>query len=194
MLATGLLLLFKQAEDYSMQMPIEIKSHGLELTDAQEAQIREQAGRLERFYERIIRVRVTLEGPGRHHRTGSHRARIDLTVPGSEIVISRQCGQNVREALREAFHAAGRCLEDRVRRTRGFVKLHPEVSPGRVTRLVPERGFGILEDAQGREIYFHRNSILHGSFDDLAPGTPVRFTEEEGLEGPQASTVVVAER
>jgi len=177
-----------------MQMPIEIKSQGLELTDVQEAQIREQAEKLERFYERIIRVRVTLEGPGRHHRSGSHRARIDLTVPGSEIMINRQSGRNVREALREAFQAAGRCLEDHVRRSRGYVKHHPEVSEGRVIQLVRPRGFGFLEDGQGREIYFHRNSVLHGSFDDLALGTPVRFTEEQGLEGPQASTVVFSER
>jgi ribosomal subunit interface protein len=176
-----------------MQMPVEIKAHGLTITDAQAAEIHEKVEKLERFYERIVRVRVTVEGPGGHHRAGSHKARIDLIVPGSEIVINRQSGKDVREALHEAFHAAGRCLEDYVRKVRGYVKHHPESLKAKVARTFPERGYGFLEDAGGREIYFHRNSVLNGSFDDLAPGAEVRFTEEAGHEGPQASTVVVAE-
>jgi cold shock CspA family protein len=40
-----------------------------------------------------------------------------------------------------------------------------------------------------REIYFHRDSVLHDAFDRLAIGTEVTFVEEEGKKGPQASTV-----
>lgn len=175
-----------------MQMPIEVKARGLEITDFLEAEIQERAARLERFYERIVRVRVTVEGPGRHHRAGNHRVRIDLTVPGSEIVINRQAGETVGEALREAFDAAGRRLEDHVRKTRGYVKRHAELPRGRVLKVFPELGYGILEDEEGRKISFQEESVRHVPFDRLAPGTEVRFSEEAGEEGPQAATVTIA--
>ena len=176
-----------------MQKPVEIKAHGLTLTDDQAAGIREKAEKLEKFYERITRVRVTLEGPGAHHRAGSHKARVDVTVPGSEIIINRKSGKDALEALHEAFHAAGRCLEDHVRKSRGYVKHHLQSLGARVSRLFSEQGYGFLEDAGGREIYFHRNSVQNGSFHELVPGMEVRYTEEAGHEGPQASAVVVAQ-
>ena len=56
-------------------------------------------------------------------------------------------------------------------------------------RIYPDQGFGFLETADGREVYFHRSSVLNGGFDRLAIGTEVRFAEEPGEKGPQASTV-----
>ena len=49
--------------------------------------------------------------------------------------------------------------------------------------------YGLIHTSDGREVYFHRNSVLNGGFDQLELGTPVRFAEEMGEEGPQASTV-----
>ena len=57
--------------------------------------------------------------------------------------------------------------------------------------ISPEENFGIIETPDGREIYFHRNSLLDENLDDLDVGTEVRFHEEMGEEGPQASTVQV---
>ena len=48
--------------------------------------------------------------------------------------------------------------------------------------------------AEGREIYFHRNSVLHEAFDRLRVGAEVAFVEEEGDQGPQASTVKLVGR
>jgi cold shock CspA family protein len=61
-----------------------------------------------------------------------------------------------------------------------------------VNRLFPEEGYGFLETPDGREIYFHRHSVLYPGFDRLAIGTEVRFVEEPGEKGPQASTVAIA--
>jgi cold shock CspA family protein len=108
-------------------------------------------------------------------------------------MITRQSGKDLQEALREAFQAAGRCLEDHVRKSRGYVKQHADSQKAWVLRVFPGSGYGFLEDTGGREIYFHRNSVVNGSFDALAPGAKVQFTEESGLEGPQASIVVVQE-
>jgi len=76
-----------------------------------------------------------------------------------------------------------------VRRRRGFVKTHEAASHGRVRKLFPDEGYGILETSDGREIYFHRHSVLHDGFDRLEVGTEVTFVAEEGKKGPQASTV-----
>ena len=73
----------------------------------------------------------------------------------------------------------------------GDVKVHEAVSYARVSKLLPERDHGFLETSEGREIYFHRNSMLHPGFEPLAIGTEVRFTEEAGEQGPQASTVAI---
>ena len=54
------------------------------------------------------------------------------------------------------------------------------------------QGYGFLETPGGREIYFHKNSVLDGGFGRLKIGTAVRFAEEEGEKGPQASTVRLA--
>jgi cold shock CspA family protein len=92
-------------------------------------------------------------------------------------------------AVRDAFAAARRRLQDRRRRQRGQVKLHEASPEGHVMRVDAEQGFGFIETADGREIYFHRNSVLNGGFERLCVGAPVRFAEEAGEKGAQASTV-----
>ena len=107
-----------------MKLPFELQTRDIELSDDVESDIRERAGRLDHFYDRIMRCRVTVKGPGAHHRKGIHKVQIDLTVPGAKIVITRQRDLELSVALKGAFHAAGRRLEDHVRKSRGFVKAH----------------------------------------------------------------------
>jgi cold shock CspA family protein len=71
----------------------------------------------------------------------------------------------------------------------GQVKRHESQAAGAVIRLDPSGGFGFLQSADGRELYFHRNSVLNDAFDRLSVGTRVAFAEEAGERGPQASTV-----
>jgi cold shock CspA family protein len=59
----------------------------------------------------------------------------------------------------------------------------------RVTRLHREEGFGYLETADGREMYFERQSVPGAAFERLSIGTEVRFVEEPGEAGPQAGSV-----
>jgi cold shock CspA family protein len=60
-----------------------------------------------------------------------------------------------------------------------------------VTKLSSHEGYGFLTTPEGEEIYFHRNSVLNDAFERLAIGTRVRFVEEAGEQGPQASTVAI---
>ena len=57
--------------------------------------------------------------------------------------------------------------------------------------LVPDQDYGRIQASDGRDIYFHRNSLVRGEYDDLEVGSEVRFVEEAGEQGPQASTVHV---
>ena len=107
-----------------MRLPLEIVARQTALSESAAEEIRDRAEKLDQFYGRIMRCRVTVEGPGPHHRQGTYSARISLTVPGSEIQVNRQRGASVAEAVAEAFAAADRRVEDYVRRTRGFVKKH----------------------------------------------------------------------
>jgi len=63
-----------------------------------------------------------------------------------------------------------------------------------VARLFPEDGYGFLRTSEGREIYFNERSVLKGAFPRLRVGSLVRFAEEAGDEGPQASTVTPLRR
>jgi cold shock CspA family protein len=112
-------------------------------------------------------------------------------VPGGELVVARSpsahaAHEDVLVAIRDAFDAARRELMDYARRKRGQVKGHVGPQIAWVTRLARDHGF--LEAEDGRAIYFHRHSVLQG-FEKLTLGTTVRFTEEAGDNGPQASTV-----
>lgn len=175
-----------------MRLPLKITTTGgFSLSEAMEAEIREKAERLDHYHDGIMSCRVTVDAPARHHRVGSFNVRIDLTVPGKELVVDRQQQEDLQVAIREAFAAARRRLEDHARLVRGDVKT-PEGSPhGLVARLFHDQGYGFLRTMDGREIYFHRNSVLDDAFDRLEPGAEVRYAEEMGRKGPQASTVAL---
>jgi cold shock CspA family protein/ribosome-associated translation inhibitor RaiA len=162
-----------------------------------EAAVREAAAKLERFADDIVSCRVTVEGPHGHNRHGNlYAVRIDVRYAGGEVVASREPGahhahEDVYVALRDAFSAATRQLQDRVRIRRGDVKPHVTEPHGKVLSIDRERQCGVIATSDGREIYFHRNSLLNARFDTLTVGTEIRFSEERGDEGPQASTLRV---
>ena len=117
---------------------------------------------------------------------------VDITVPGSELVADKS-DEEVYAAIRGAFDAAERQVEAWAARRRGEVKSQVLPPEGQVVRIFQEEGFGFIAGPDGREIYFHRNAVLDPpGFEKLEVGSRVRFAEEQGFEGPQASTVAVA--
>jgi|SRR5579863_442503 len=178
-----------------MRLPLQIAVRNMSLSESVETDIRKKAAWLESFSDQIIGCRVTVEAPHRHHHKGPlYNVRVDLTVPGTELVIKREPNEDVYVALRDAFDAARRQLEDFVQRQRGATKTHEAPLRALVSKLFEEDGYGFLETPDGLEIYFHRNSVLDGGFDRLKIGTEVRFVEEAGEKGPQASTVSIVAR
>jgi ribosomal subunit interface protein len=177
----------------SLQVPLQITIRDVPRSEALEAHIRQKAAKLEEFHPRITSCRVTVEELRKHHHQGRHfRVRIDARVPGhQELVANRDHDEDVYVALRDAFDAIGRQLEEVARAQRGDVKAHALPQHGRVTRLYTDQGYGFIETGDGRELYFSRENVAHPGFDDLAAGTEVQFIEELAGEGRQAKRVSV---
>lgn len=180
-----------------MKLPLQITFRNMDPSEAMEADIREKAEKLDLFCDEIMGCRVVVETQHHHHHRGNlYHVRLDITVPDSEIVVSRahdlhHSHEDAYVAIRDAFDNARRKLEDYNRRRRQDVKTHEAPHHGRVMQLFTDEGHGRIETADGREIYFHKNSVLNAAFDQLAIGTEVRFDEEQGDLGPQASSVRV---
>lgn len=180
-----------------MEMPVQVTFRNMEHSEAIEADVREKAAKLEEFFDRIIGCRVVVEEPHRsHHRGKLVHVRIELTVPGRELVVSREpaehhAHEDAYVAVRDAFRAMKRQIEDHVRLLRGDAKRHATPVPARISRLFAEEGYGFIETADGREVYFHRNALVDRPFDHLKVGDAVRFAEEAGEQGPQACSLHV---
>lgn len=101
-------------------------------SEAVEAAAAKEIEKLEKYFDGIVRARVVISEPHRHHRQGSlFSVRVTLAVPGDELVISHEhpkhaAHQDVYVALHDAFNAMRRKLEDYVRRIRLQVKTHPQ--------------------------------------------------------------------
>lgn len=178
---------------------VQIAFHGMETSPSAEAQVRRRAEELAQFSDRVSACRVLLEASHRRHRQGmTYQVRIDLTVPGGKIVVNRDPGldhahEDLHVAIRDAFDAARRQLQDHMRRLDGQTKPHEGPHVGRIVRVFAERDYAFLETETGEELYVHRNAVQNGGFGRLKVGDRVRYVvaAEGGEQGPQASAVVV---
>ena len=199
-----------------MNIPLQVTFRNMKHSEAVDAYIREEVAKLEEFFDQIIGCHVVVEIPHQHHDRGNpFHIRINLEVPGSDLVVNQQPNlhghgvdvgaerlfkelelegrlKDAYVALSDAFKTARRQLQDYVRRHRDEVKIHQETPEARVVRLFNKEGYGFLQTLDGREIYFHRHSVLNDGFDQLDIGTMVLYAEEHGEMGPQASTVKLA--
>src|SRR3990167_2591731 len=126
-----------------MQIPLQITIRDIPPSEALEAHIRDKAEKLNQFFEHIISCRVVVEMPHKHHHQGKQfNVRLDIGVPGSEIVVNRDHSEDIYVALRDAFDAAKRQLEDYARKIRGDIKTHEP-------RRTSEGEAGVQEDESG---------------------------------------------
>jgi cold shock CspA family protein/ribosome-associated translation inhibitor RaiA len=198
-----------------MQLTPTVTFHGIDHSAALETEIRTRIGALETYYSPIMGCHVLVELAERHHEAGNHyHVRIDLTVPGEEIVVAHEASlhataqdldvekatkhaepdperKHARVAVHEAFDILRRRLQDYARRQRGTVKITARQPRGRIVQLFPIDEYGYLEGEDGHEVYFQKSSVLKNAFDRLTVGSMVSFVEEPGEKGPQASTVTL---
>lgn len=196
-----------------MILPVQVTFDNIAADAALEAEVRELAARLERYYSPITSCRVLVEMLGRHIHGNLYHVRIDLGLPGGEIVVEtepdlhaglqdtredriRKSGEvsrlhrSPKRAILDAFGEMRRRLQDYARKQRGDVKRRAEpLVRGSVNQLHPAEGYGFILTPDDRQVYFHRDAVLGGRFNVLRDGAAVRFCEEAGEQGPQATTV-----
>lgn len=181
-----------------MDDPLEIRFHNLEPSAAMEAAIRDRVDKLERLYPRLTRCLVSVEAPHKQHRKGNqYEVHVDLWVPGGHLAVTHEphrprdkyANPDVYTAMRDAFDVAERQLLDYKRQINGDVKLHTDFFHGQVVVVHPDRDHGFILSNTGSQLYFHRNSVMEGSMEDLVPGQPVHYVESAGDTGPTAAKV-----
>lgn len=183
-----------------MQVEPELTFHNYQPSAEVTSEVARQLERLQKFSGRITSCRVAIHGPQTRHRHGEvFKVNLRIAMPQHEDIVVTRSHDDLPEnahplvAVRNAFAAAQRQIEDAAREMRGQVKVHRSPDVGRVARFLAGEDCGFIETADGREVYFHRNAVLGDAFDKLAEGSKVRFVEEEGERGPQASTVRIVD-
>lgn len=162
--------------------------------------INKRVKKIEKIFSHIAACRVVIEAPHKHRIRGNlFHVRIDLSAPLRELAASRDTSvkishEQVDVAVRDAFAALSRQLQKHKEKLRVDYHVPDRLPSGVVKELFPYDDYGIIEADNGREIYFHRNSVVEGQFDRFKVGDELRFNEELGAKGPQASTVHFARR
>lgn len=174
-------------------VPVRLAVRHAGLSPAAEAGIRRRAAHLARYFDRILACQVTVDVPQRRRRSDAlhRRVRLEVRVPGHALVVDRQPAAALSTALDAAFHAMRRQLQDYVRRMREVGPPNAGSPTGKVVEIYPLAGYGFLQAVDGEPVYFDRASVLHSAFERLAVGTEVRFSEELGERGRQATTVTL---
>ena len=112
------------------QLPLQITFRQMDSSPAVEEAIAKREEKLDQYHDRIMSCRVVVHAPHRHHHKGKLFAiSVDLKVPGGEIAVNRSTAEDhahedIYVAIRDAFDAIERQLEDFARRHRGEVKSH----------------------------------------------------------------------
>ena len=179
-----------------MQSPVQVTFRDIPSSNALLAHVERRAAKLDTFFDRIHTCHVVVESPHRHHNKGQKfHCRIDLHLPGKELIVSKnpeEAKEDAHAAIDDAFADAERVLEEFARLMQPDTKTHLRPPHGVVAKIFHDRGYGFIEaDDDGHEVYFHQNSVLGAKFEKVVLGTRVRYAEEDGDKGPQASTVHV---
>jgi ribosome-associated translation inhibitor RaiA/cold shock CspA family protein len=193
----------KQQRMAPMQIPAEIAFHNIESSESIEEAIRDHISRLERIYDRMTSCRVRVDQRNQNA-SGSIPpvVHIEISVPGGgDIVVAHEAGHlqrkfqapDLRNAINEAFRIAEMRLakyKDRLTdRTVAHTHEAAQEFTGQIAEMTPEKDFGFLMTKEGGLLYFHRNSVLSGSFDRLKRGDDVTYVEDMGDTGPIATKV-----
>ena len=108
-----------------MKIPLQIAVRNMPHSAVLEERIRENAAKLEEFHTRIVSCRVAIEASGKHRSKGRQfEVRIDVRVPGDELVANRAHNEDVYVAVRDAFNAVRHQLQETARIVRGDTKAH----------------------------------------------------------------------
>ncbi len=171
-------------------LPLQMTFRDINESEALKMAIAERVEKLEQFCDRIQRCRVVVELVDRNKHQGKlYNVRIDLTLPRKSLAVTRKQSEDVYVAVRDAFNALTRQVEELARKRHGRVKAHNGIHHGRVKRLIAEEGYGFIEGDDGHDYYFSMTNMAFPNFDQLMIGDYVDYTSEMQSEGRQAQHV-----
>jgi ribosomal subunit interface protein len=171
-----------------MQLPLEIAIRDIENTAAIESRIRKKAEKLTRFYDRIIHCKVVVEEVQKHKHQGKlFKVTIEVDIPGKTLIANKNTNEDLYVAMRDAFAAITRQLEDFIHKKRRQTKNHAVPLTGEIVRIFSDYGF--IQTPDGREFYFHETFVKQPLFAELDIGTKVQFVENAAGDGLQAHQV-----
>jgi ribosome-associated translation inhibitor RaiA len=183
-----------------MERPLQIAFKNMASSEFIEALVRERVERLQRFHHNIIGARVVVEVPHRSSEGGKTPIGIavEIDVPGHKPLVAK--GEQDRREMKgdhsaiinRVFEAIERQLEQTSAIMNREVKNHGSAGDtGIVVRIFPEQNYGFVEVKDSPDLYFSREVVASGAFDDIKIGTVVHITRAatEGPMGPQASSV-----
>jgi len=175
-------------------IPVNISFQEIPSSQAVRERIEARVAKLHRYYDKLIDCDVVISSKHRRAKRGTfYMVRIHLSLPKKDLIVSQEPGDNkthtdVYISIRDAFNALERQLKAHAEIRRREVKTEVLPPVARVKTIFPEQGYGFLETPDGREIYFHQNSVVT-HFERLKKGSEVAFAEEMGEKGPQASSL-----
>jgi ribosome-associated translation inhibitor RaiA len=182
-----------------MEKPLQIAFKNLDNSPHLETLIRERVDRLERFFPRLIGCRVVVES---RHKSSNAKAplgiSVELEVPGRPTIVAKKSDErrdskgDFLAVVNQVFDAAQRQLEDVARVIARDVKQHEAAGEtGCISQIEPLEDYGFVQIREGESLYFTRNAVVDGRFDDIKPGMMVHVTRAttEGPMGPQASSI-----
>ncbi|HKB48432.1 MAG TPA: HPF/RaiA family ribosome-associated protein [Ktedonobacterales bacterium] len=185
-----------------MQTAPEVIFNGVDRSAWVENYVAERLEHLEKFARDITSCHVTLSREQSSQRKGNrYSVMVEVRVPRQHDLAVRKQKQihdmqtQLPAIINEAFGAIETQLKRTIARRRHEEKAHNGQPHGMVEKIFPEEGYGFIRAPEiDRQVYFHRNSVLHDDFERLTVGTEVRFAAEEGDDGPQASSVQVVSK
>ncbi len=158
-------------------LPVQINMRKTDDSPVLMEQIQKNAEKLTRYYKRITHCRVVIDYEQKNqHRGKIYNVKVELDIPGRELMVTRKKGEDVYVVARLAFEVMKRQLEEMARKRHGRTKTHAEVVFGHVTRLMPHDGYGFIEDVDGQEYYFSLTNVAFPNFEQLGVGDGVYFT------------------
>ena len=182
-----------------MQVTPEVIFKGLDRTAWVEGYVAERLQHLEKFSPDITSCHVTLAREQSSQRKGNrYSVMVEVRMPRQhDLAVRKQ--KDIRDldtqlpaVINQAFGAIEKQLKKTVALRRHDEKRHEGQPRGIVEKVFADEGYGFLRTLdEDRQLYFHRNSVLHDDFEHLAVGMEVRFTPEQGEQGPQATSIQV---
>lgn len=174
-------------------MQAQITTRGMPSSPALEAEIQKRVDKLISYFDNIIKCSIVFELIQKHKHQGKlYNVRINVSVPGKELAATYKYDEDIYVAIRDAFHALTKQLEEHAEKRHGQVKLHDETLHGSIARLFNKEGYGFIQGNDGNEYYFSITNVNNPHFSELLIGDEVEFIPKTFDDGHHAHHVVKA--